>query len=313
LLAFSRRQVLTPHVISLNTVVTDIERMLRRMIGEDIAVVMDLDPSVGNILADSGQVEQIVMNLAVNARDAMPEGGRLTIASRWKDLTSTLSTSIGQAPPGRYAQLTVTDTGCGMDDDVKARLFEPFFTTKPLGRGTGLGLSTVFGIVQQSGGFIAVESELHNGTAFSILFPSVDTPADSPTSPSHVPQRGSGTILLVEYDEPVRTLNARSLRSYGYDVIEAVDGPSAIQLSSSHPGPIDLLLTDVVMPEMGGRRLAEAIIEQRPQVKVLYVSGYTDDEMLRQGILHHEVAFLQKPFLPATLVQMVQDLLPQTE
>ncbi len=311
LLAFSRRQVLTPKLLDLNAVIRNIEKMLRRVIGEDVELVTNLSAGLGIIEADPGQIEQVVMNLAVNARDAMPGGGKLTIE------TSNLLISTGEAsahtdvPAGRYVVLSVQDTGCGMTAEIKARIFEPFFTTKGPGKGTGLGLATIYGIVKQSGGHIEVESEPGNGTRFRIYLPRAATLA-CPTPSRHemrLPPQGRETILVVEDEDAVRSLTMLVLRKAGYDVLEACDGAAALQIAENHQGEIDLVVTDVVMPGLGGRLVVEKLLQQRPQMRVLYLSGYTDDAVFRQGVQHHEVNFLPKPFTPAALTEKVREVL----
>src|SRR6266576_2538845 len=311
LLAFSRRQVLAPKVLDLNAVVANMDRMLRRLLGEDVMFVTSLDPAAGTVNADPGQLEQVLLNLAVNARDAMPAGGRLSIETTRTTLHAEQVERRHRMPPGDYVCLAVADTGVGMDDGTQAHLFEPFFTTKEVGKGTGLGLATVYGIVKQSGGYIWVYSEAGHGTTVKIYLPRVPGVAESPV-PAPEPQQvrgGDETVLLVEDAAPVRTLARRSLEARGYRVLEAADGPSALQLSARHLDGIDILVTDVVMPGMSGRELAERLAPERPSMKVLYTSGYTDDAMVRQGVLSAGVAFLQKPFVPDSLARKVREVL----
>jgi hypothetical protein len=311
LLAFSRRQVLAPKVLELNAVVANMERMLRRLLGEDVELATTLDPATGAVSADPGQLEQVLLNLAVNARDAMPGGGRLSVGTSRLAITEEHVERRHRLPPGDYACLAVTDTGVGMDDATQAHLFEPFFTTKEVGKGTGLGLATVYGIVKQSGGYIWVYSEPARGTTVKVYLPRVPGVAEA-AAPAPVPtvvRGGHETVLLVEDAAPVRTLARRSLEARGYRVLDASDGPAALELSARHTGGIDLLVTDVVMPGMSGRELAERLAPQRPGMKVLYTSGYTDDAMVRQGVLTAGVAFLQKPFVPDTLARKVRDVL----
>jgi PAS domain S-box-containing protein len=313
LLAFSRRQVLAPKVLELNAVVANMDRMLRRLIGEDIELATSLDPAAGAVNADPGQLEQVLLNLAVNARDAMPSGGRLTIETAAVRLSEEHTERQHRLPPGEYARLAVTDTGLGMDEATQAHLFEPFFTTKEVGKGTGLGLATVYGIVKQSGGYVWVYSEPGHGTTVKVYLPQVtgagvvETPVVAPQPPE--PRGGSEIVLLVEDAAPVRVLARRSLEACGYTVLDAPDPQAALALSASYAGGIDILVTDVVMPGMSGRELAERLVPERPQMKVLFTSGYTDDAMVRQGVLTAGVAFLQKPFVPDTLARKVREVL----
>ena len=311
LLAFSRRQVLAPKVLDVNAVVANMDRMLRRLLGEDVELATSLDPAAGTVNADPGQLEQVLLNLAVNARDAMPGGGRLSIGTTRVMLHEEHVERRHRMPAGDYACLAVADTGVGMDETTQAHLFEPFFTTKEVGKGTGLGLATVYGIVKQSGGYIWVYSEAGHGTTVKIYLPRVPGVAEGPV-PAAEPQQvrgGDETVLLVEDAAPVRTLARRSLEACGYRVLEAADGPSALLLSTRHRAGIDILVTDVVMPGMSGRELAERLAPERPSMKVLYTSGYTDDAMVRQGVLSAGVAFLQKPFVPDTLARKVREVL----
>ncbi|TLY54232.1 MAG: response regulator [Gemmatimonadetes bacterium] len=311
LLAFSRRQVLAPKVLELNVVVGNMDRMLRRLLGEDVELVTSLDPTAGAVNADPGQLEQVLLNLAVNARDAMPGGGRLSIETTRLALHEEHLERRHRLPPGDYACLVVTDTGVGMDEATQAHLFEPFFTTKEVGKGTGLGLATVYGIVKQSGGYIWVYSEPRRGTTVKVYLPRVPgaSEAPAPAPPARAARGGNETVLLVEDAAPVRALARRSLEACGYRVLDASDGPSALELSARHAAGIDLLVTDVVMPGMSGRELAERLAPQRPEMKVLYTSGYTDDAMVRQGVLNAGVAFLQKPFVPDMLARKVREVL----
>jgi two-component system, cell cycle sensor histidine kinase and response regulator CckA len=311
LLAFSRKQVLEPKVLNLNTIVIDVERMLNRLIGEDISVSTALAPSIGRVKADPGQIEQVLINLAVNARDAMPQGGKLTIETANVELDETYTQAYSELRAGSYAMLAVTDSGIGMTETTKARIFEPFFTTKEPGKGTGLGLATVFGIVKQSAGHIAVYSELGKGTTFKIYLPMVEDPvAIGKTNAKGQPNfRGNETILLVEDDLALRGLARHILGMQGYTVLEAGNADRALQISQEWKLTIHLLVTDVVMPGMSGRELAEVLQKLRPKIKVLYLSGYTDDAIIRHGILHAETAFLQKPFTPIGLAQKVREVL----
>jgi len=310
LLAFSRQQVLQPRVLSPNAVIEGVDKMLRRLIGEDVALTTVLAPDIGSIKADPGQMEQVIMNLAVNARDAMPEGGQLTIATSNIELDSHYAGDHIPVVAGPYVLLAVTDTGSGMDDETKRRLFEPFFTTKEKGKGTGLGLATVYGIVKQSGGFIWVYSELGQGTTFKIYLPRVaDEPmaAEAPRSPESV--HGTETVLLAEDSPGVRSAARQILGRLGYTVIDAPNGAAALALAASLTGPLDLLVTDVVMPEMSGRQLAERLTALRPGLKVLYVSGYTDDAVVRHGVLEAGISYLEKPFTPERLARKVREVL----
>src|SRR5881296_2855165 len=316
LLAFSRRQVLAPKVLGLNAVVAHMQKMLRRLLGEDIELSVTLAPEAGSVNADPGQLEQVLLNLAVNARDAMPTGGRLNIETIRVTPASELAERRHRLPPGDYPCLAVTDTGSGMDEATQAHLFEPFFTTKEVGRGTGLGLATVYGIVKQSGGYIWVYSEVGHGTTVKVYLPRVPAdevaPSLSAPAPAAEPSEARGgpeTVLLVEDAAPVRSLARRSLEARGYTVLDAADGATALDLAARHRGGIDVLVTDVVMPGMSGRELAERLAPERPRMKVLYTSGYTDDAMVRQGVLTAGVAFLQKPFVPETLARKVREVL----
>ena len=315
LLAFSRREVVEMKVLDLNSVVTDTAKMLRRLIGEDVELEFVAEPTLKPVRADRGQLEQILINLAVNARDAMPRGGKLTIETTNAEVDETYTRTRAELHPGSYVVLNVSDTGCGMDAATRSRIFEPFFTTKELGKGTGLGLATVFGIVKQSQGQIFVDSEPECGTTFRIYLPAVNESASASRSHSDVklPDRGDETILLVE-DEPIlRTLARHILEAKGYTILEAGHGEDALQLAEKHTAPLHLLVTDVVMPVMGGRELAERLGALRPGIKILYLSGYTDDAVVRQGILHAEAPFLQKPYTPTSLAQKVRTVLDQPD
>ncbi|HMP06899.1 MAG TPA: MEDS domain-containing protein [Lacipirellulaceae bacterium] len=311
LLAFSRKQVLAPKVLDLNEVVRNTERMLRRVIGEDIHLTATLHPQLGSVKADAGLLEQILLNLAVNARDAMPQGGRLTIETNNVVLDEAYAKSHADVRPGSYVMLAVTDTGIGMTEEVTRRLFEPFFTTKETGKGTGLGLAVVHGIVKQSDGAIDVYSEPGVGTSFKIYLPRVEQAAPTgKSSPGLGPApRGTETLLLVEDEDAVRALTRFTLQQCGYTVLEAAHGEEAIRIATNHREKIHLLVTDVVMPGMGGRVLADRLLSLRPEMKILYLSGYTDDAVVRHGILHEEVNFLQKPFSPKALAHQVRAVL----
>ncbi|MBI3454881.1 MAG: response regulator [Candidatus Rokubacteria bacterium] len=311
LLAFSRKQVLQPQVLDLNAVVSGMEKMLRRLIGEDIALVTALDPGLGRVKADLAQLEQVILNLVVNARDAMPHGGRLTLETASVEWDETAARRDHGIPPGRYVVLGVSDTGVGMNAAIKAHIFEPFFTTKGPGKGTGLGLATVYGIVNQSGGGVTVDSEPERGATFRVYLPRVEQEAaGAKEAESRVPpRRGSETVLLVEDEEGVRDLTREILESYGYAVLEAADGSAALRVSARHPGPIHLLLTDVVMPEMSGSELARRLRPLRVEMKVLYASGYADDTIVRHGVSAARAALLPKPFTPEALGFKVREVL----
>jgi two-component system, cell cycle sensor histidine kinase and response regulator CckA len=314
LLMFSRQQVVAPRVVDLNYVLVDMDKMLRRIIGEDIDLVSSPAAGLGRILADPSHLDQVVMNLVVNARDAMPKGGQLTIETANVDLDAEYGREHLGAKPGPYVMLAVTDTGHGMDDATRARIFEPFFTTKETGKGTGLGLSTVFGIVQQAGGSVWVYSELGTGTTFKLYFPRVESEADSlePATSARV-LRGTETVLLVEDQDNVRAIARAILKRAGYEVLVAHAAGDALVLCEQHQGKIDLLLTDVVMPQLSGIELAKRIAQTRPETKVLYMSGYTDDSVVRHGVLGGDMAFLQKPFTPESLAGRVRDVLDGAE
>ncbi|MEA2763146.1 MAG: two-component system, cell cycle sensor histidine kinase and response regulator CckA [Gemmatimonadaceae bacterium] len=311
LLAFSRQQVMQPRVMDLNDVVGGLEKMLRRLIGEDIELQITLDPSIEAINADPGQLEQVLMNLVVNARDAMPGGGRLTIGTSNSQLSAESSMGTLQAPDGDYVMLAVSDSGCGMTRAVQQRIFDPFFTTKELSRGTGLGLATVYGIVKQSGGEIYVYSELGRGTTFKIYFPRFTLdPAERPEDAHSTELRpGSESILLVEDDANLRALVARVLKDRGYTVHVAASGIEALVIASDPHTLLDAVITDVVMPGMNGREVVEKLRESRPTIGSLLMSGYTDDEVLRRGVLQGETAFLQKPFTPDQLARKIRAVL----
>jgi two-component system cell cycle sensor histidine kinase/response regulator CckA len=315
LLTFSRKQVIEPRVLELNAVVENIERMLRRLIGEDIEFRAELNPAAGCIKADPGQIEQVIMNLAVNARDAMPNGGKLTISTANVIVNEASRQNIPGLSPGRHVMLSVADTGSGMSEQVKAHLFEPFFTTKPPGKGTGLGLATCFGIVRQSSGHIDVQTELGKGTIFKIYFPEIQQTVE----PGQLPQSarpvagGTETVLLVEDEAVVRELAVTTLRERGYTVIEAINGEEALRIARQHQGKIDLVLTDVVMPVMGGREMVEVLRRFRPDARILFTSGYTEDAIGHHGVLRPGIEFLQKPYLTASLARRVREVLDEPE
>jgi CheY-like chemotaxis protein len=311
LLAYSRRQVLKPQVIDLNSSVTTMIPMLRRLIGENIELNPALQSDLGHVEADPSQIEQIIMNLVVNARDSMPRGGRVVVETSNADLDETFAKKHAPTRPGSYVMLAVSDTGIGMDEATQERIFEPFFTTKQLGQGTGLGLATVYGIVKQSDGYIWVYSEPGKGSTFKIYLPRVDADVFHEKEGEAAPPlpSGSETVLLVEDDRTVRLLASEMLEMNGYTVLEARDGREALDLVRHHGHPIDLLLTDVVMPQMSGRELAEGIASIHPGIRVLYMSGYTDGVIAHHGVLDAGVAYLQKPFTADFLARKVREVL----
>jgi CheY-like chemotaxis protein len=309
LLAFSRRAVLEPKVIGPNDAVAEAGRMLTRLIGEDVRLSTALDPRVPLVRVDPGQFGQVLMNLAVNARDAMPTGGRLTIETRGLVLDEAYARGLADVRPGRYAMVAVSDTGVGMPPEVKARVFEPFFTTKGEGKGTGLGLATVYGIVRQSGGHVEVYSEVGVGTTFKVYLPAVATEPAGPAADPTAVRGGAEAVLLVEDQADVRRLARIVLQAHGYAVAEAVDGPAALALVARDRLRPDLLLTDVVMPGMSGRELADRLRQENPGLRVLFMSGFTDDAVVRHGILQAEVGFLRKPYTPYGLASKVREAL----
>jgi two-component system, cell cycle sensor histidine kinase and response regulator CckA len=311
LLAFSRQQVISPAVLNPNEVVANMDKLLRRLLGEDVELRATLARDLGTVKADPSQMEQVIVNLAVNARDAMPNGGQLTIETHNVELDEAYVRGHISAQPGRYVMFSVSDTGIGMDAATQARIFEPFFTTKEKGKGTGLGLATVYGIVKQSGGWIWVYSEVGHGTSFKVYLPRV-TEAAAPAAQNSTPPisvRGSQTILLVEDEELVRHLVQKVLKANGYTVLVAASGADAERVAGEHEGSIHLLMTDVVLPGINGRQVAERLTVERPGIKVLYLSGYTDDAIVRHGVLEAGVAFLQKPFTPMVLARKVREVL----
>ncbi len=316
LLAFSRKQVLQPRVVDLNAVVTDLSTMLRRVIGEHVELRLELEPELGKVLADPGQLEQVITNLAVNARDAMPSGGTLTIRTAGVGAVD----APGQNPEampliGPLVELSVHDDGVGMDERTLARLFEPFFTTKELGRGTGLGLATVYGIVRQSGGHIRVNSRLHHGSTFTVYLPMVEGPGEHfDELPGWVEQpRAAGTVLVVEDELAVRRLASRVLRARGYRVLEASDGGEALRLVDRHGGPLDLVLTDIIMPGLSGPALVERLLPTMPDLNVLYITGYSEEAIRQHGLLPAGGELLEKPFTAHQLAERVREALADTE
>ncbi len=310
LVTFSRKQVIAPKVLGLNDVVSDMDKMLRRLIGEDVELVYALDPDLGAIKIDPTQVEQVIMNLAVNARDAMPEGGRLTIRTANTALDERAAGNRVDAAPGEYVELSVGDSGVGMDEATMAHIFEPFFTTKVQGKGTGLGLSTVYAIVAQNGGHIDVRSNVGQGTVFAVRFPRVAGQIE-PTREiplADIP-RGTESVLVCEDEDAVRDLVCEMLRMAGYAVMEARHGGEALLICERAREPIDLLVTDVVMPQMSGRQLAERLAPLQPAMKVLFMSGHTDDAVIRHGVKNAIMTFIQKPFTPAALARKVRAVL----
>jgi signal transduction histidine kinase/ActR/RegA family two-component response regulator len=311
LLAFSRKQVIEPKVLEVNAVVANMEKMLCRLIGEDIRCVTELDSSAGHIKADLGQLEQVIMNIVVNARDAMPDRGKLTIQTGSADFDAAFVRQHVGAQLGQYASIVVSDTGCGMDHVTKLRIFEPFFTTKGPSKGTGLGMATVYGIVKQSEGYILVDSEPGQGTRISLYFPQVSTEGlvlDSAAAPIPLPG-GSEIVLLVEDEDAVRSLVRGVLHARGYAVLDASNAAEAVRISNDFVGPIHVLLTDVVMPDVNGRELADQLKQTRPEMRLLYMSGYTEDQVVHHGVMTSDVGFLQKPFTPERLLRKLRETL----
>jgi PAS domain S-box-containing protein len=310
LLAFSRRQVMQPRVMNVNTVIMRTEKMLRRLIGEDVEVRLHLGTEVGNIKADPSHIDQALVNLVVNARDAMPTGGLITVETANVHLDETYAKTHSGVVPGDFVMIAVSDNGHGMDAETRRRIFEPFFTTKAQGKGTGLGLATVYGIIKQSGGDIWVYSEQGKGTTFKLYFPRVDSAAaEIADSAPELQPTGSETVLLVEDEKAVRDLTAKMLQRLGYTVLVAGGGAEAIEIARSYIGPISLLLTDVVMPGMSGRQVADALSGARPGMKVMYLSGYTDNTVVHHGVLESGVNFLPKPFSREVLAKKLREVL----
>jgi CheY-like chemotaxis protein len=314
LLAFSRQQVLEPKILDLNAIAQDMDKMLRRLVREDIDQVTVLDPKLKPVKADPGQIEQVIMNLVVNARDAMPDGGKLTIETSNRELDATY-TELCEVKPGKFAMLAVSDTGIGMDEKTKARIFEPFFTTKEPGKGTGLGLSTVYGIVKQSGGHIEVYSELGKGTTFKIYLPHAEKLSkEEPTGANlEAVAGGRETVLVVEDEADVRDLVCDLLELNGYATLTAGNGQQALELLRGRKEPIHLIITDVVMPEMGGPELSKKAKAIFPKINLLFTSGYTDNSVMRSGELDSGVHFLQKPFTATGLARKVREILDGSE
>jgi hypothetical protein len=311
LLAFSRRQIVQPHVFDVNAVLSRAGKMLRRLIGEDVELVFKLSPDAGNVKADPGHLEQAIFNLATNARDAMPGGGRITIETEPAALDNLYARTHLGVKPGAYVMIAVSDNGQGMDTETRRRIFEPFFTTKEKGKGTGLGLATVYGIVKQAGGDIWVYSEVGKGTTFKLYLPAVSEPASEAEGGGVSAERDMGheTILVVEDEQSVRDLTAKMLKAMGYTVLTAMSGAEALALAGAHKGSIDLLLTDVVMPGMGGKRVAEELQRRRPGIKAIYVSGYTENTISDHGEIDAGVEFLAKPFSREALARKLRQTL----
>jgi two-component system, cell cycle sensor histidine kinase and response regulator CckA len=311
LLAFSRRQVLRPTVLHLNGVVNDLDKLLKRLIGENIVLVTDLDPNAGMVKADQGQVEQVLMNLVINARDAMPDGGRIAVTVRNAELTAEDALEYHYVQVGSYVMIEVADTGIGMDEETIAHIFEPFFTTKEAGKGTGLGLATVYGIVRQSGGYIWAYSDPGQGASFRVFLPrTTEAPTETGTlTEDRVSRNGVEVVLLVEDEDELRSLLRDTLLRKGYKVLEAMNGRDALRVAEEYQGAIHLTVTDMVMPIMGGRDLAERLATARPQTPVVFMSGYLNDSAVHHRGLHSSAHFLQKPFEPAMLAEKIREVL----
>ncbi len=313
LLAFSRKQIIKPQIINLNAIVADMKKMIGRLIGENVKLTTNLHSDLGNIKADQGQIEQIILNLTINARDAMPEGGNVTVLTSTVTMNEETDISQFKLPPGNYAKLSVIDTGCGMDEDTQSQIFEPFFTTKDVNKGTGLGLSTVYGIVQQNKGAIAVESTVGEGTVFQIYFPlTAESPPVKDSKPL-LPEmlKGKEKILLVEDEEKVRELMCELLRSNGYDVITANNGQEGLNIFEHNQDSIDLVITDVIMPKMDGKEMADRMRQQRPNLNMVYISGYTEDTISRHGMLDSNAELIKKPFDPDQFVKKIREILDE--
>jgi PAS domain S-box-containing protein len=311
LLAFSRQQVLQPKILELNGVVAELAKMLKRLIGADIELTLTLDPSTGRVKADQSQLDQVIVNLVVNARDAMPDGGKLTIETANVELGERQAARMRYVQPGSYVQLTVADTGTGMSAETIAHIFEPFFTTKEKGKGTGLGLSTVYGIIKQSGGYIWVDSEPGKGASFKIFLPREMEVAQPQTAKAEIapPATGWNTVLVVEDEESLRDLISDLLHRHGYQVLTAPDGAQALEIARAHRGQVKLLLTDVVLPGIGGPILAKQLSAEQPEIKILYMSGYSDFNTFGHGNLPPDARLLQKPFTKETLLQEIAEVL----
>jgi two-component system cell cycle sensor histidine kinase/response regulator CckA len=311
LLAFSRQQVLAPAILNLNALISDMAKMIRRLIGEDIELVMKLDPAIGSVKADQGQIEQVVMNLAVNARDAMPEGGKLALETATVTLDLAYTRQHPGSRAGPYVMFSVSDTGVGMSRETLAHIFEPFFTTKEVGKGTGLGLATVYGVVKQSNGYVWVDSEIERGSSFQVYLPLIEESVLGPTAVAPAPDsfRGTETVLVAEDADALRKLSVTLLKQYGYEVLSARDGAEALQLGETYDRKIDLLLTDVIMPGLGGHALAKRLALLFPDLKVLYMSGHTDSSIAQHGVLEAGIFLLHKPFTEEELVRKIREVL----
>jgi CheY-like chemotaxis protein len=310
LLAFSRQQVLRPETVDINSTVEGLRKMMRRLTGSDIELSLTLAPKLWTVAADPTELERVIMNLVLNSRDAMPGHGKLIIETANVIIDEDYASTHADTTPGPYVMISVTDTGAGMTRDVREKLFEPFFTTKEKGKGTGLGLPSVYGIVKQSGGFVWVYSEPGKGTTFKVYLPkSEETRSTSRNTPTRNRKIGSETILLVEDDDEVRSVATRILRRNGYRVLEAGNGADALRVCEEEDEPVDLIVTDIVMPEMNGPELAEKIREKQPDARILFTSGYTEDAVIRQSFLHPGEAFIEKPFTPASLAKKARELL----
>ncbi len=311
LLAFGRKQVLQEQVVDLNAMISESEKLLPRLLGEDVEMSTQLEPGLGRVRADPGQLNQVLLNLILNARDAMPDGGRITIATSNEEVDSTYSTAHPNLHSGSYVLLSVTDTGQGMDATTQARVFEPFFTTKESGKGTGLGLAAVYGIVEQSGGQVYVYSEVGVGTTFKVYLPRIDEKAEAGAKEkgSEPARHGTETVLLVEDEAALRELLRKTFESSGYTVLVARDGKEAVELAASHVGSIEAMVSDVIMPGLNGPKVAELLAATRPEMKVLFVSGYSDESIFRNGVLRPGTAFLSKPFSLGTVLRRLRELL----